>query len=394
MRKIGILGGTFNPPHLGHLNIAIASYKKLCLDEVWFIPAGNPPHKNVSGDISIIDRFNMVKLMIEDYPYFKCMDFELKKMSKCYSYETLQELNSLYPDDDFFFLVGADSLKTFDGWVRPDIISSLCTVAVCDRDDSNRYSMEKLCKALENKFSGKFIYVPMDEIPISSTDIRNKNSLDDVKEYLHISVYEYLVEHELYDSTDMSKWDSIEKIKVDLKDRQKPSRFRHTLGVMYTAASLSMRYSYPLKKALYAGLLHDCAKYMQDEDLLKLCEENQIPITDSERSKPYLLHGKAGAFLCKSRYNVDNEEIMHAIKVHTTGCPNMSLLDKIIFVADYMEPNRDKQINLTEIRNLAFNDLDLCVKIILRDTIDYLRSTNLEMDETTIKTYEFYKSFK
>lgn len=392
MRKIGILGGTFNPPHLGHLNIALASYEKLNLDEVWFIPAGNPPHKNVSRDISIIDRFNMVKLMIEDYPYFKCKDFEFQKMSKCYSYETLQEIKSLYPDDELFFLIGADSLKTFNTWVRPDMISSLCTIAVCNREESDRKNLEALCNTMEQKYTGKFIYVPMDEVQISSTSIRNANSLVDVRNYLHSGVYEYLTEHELYDLTDMKSWDSIQSIKEDLKAKQKPSRFRHTIGVMYTAASLSMRYSYPLQKAIYAGLLHDCAKYMSDEDLIKICEENKVLITASERSKPYLLHGKAGAFLCKNKYNVDNEEIMHAIKVHTTGCPEMSLLDKIIFVADYIEPNRNKQINLIEIRNLAFNDLDLCVKIILRDTIAYLQSINLEMDETTLETYEYYKS--
>lgn len=393
MRKIGILGGTFNPPHLGHLNIALASYKALDLDEVWFVPAGNPPHKNVSGDISIIDRFNMVKLMIQDYPYFKCKDFELRKMSKCYSYETLQDIRILYPDDEFFFLIGADSLKTFNTWVKPDLISSLCTIAVCDRDGLDMDSLEKLCDSMEKKYPGKFIYIPMDEVPISSTSIRNNDSLDNVKNYLHKDVYEYINEHELYDSTDMSKWSSIDSIKADLKEKQKPSRFRHTLGVMYTAASLAMKYSYPLKKAIYAGLLHDCAKYMSNEDLLKICDKNKILITESERSKPYLLHGKAGAFLCNNRYNVDNEEIMHAIKVHTTGCPNMSLLDKIIFVADYIEPNREKQVNLPEIRNLAFNDLDLCVKMILRDTIDYLQSINLDMDETTLETYEYYKSF-
>lgn len=392
MRRIGILGGTFNPPHLGHLNIALASYEKLNLDEVWFIPAGNPPHKNVSRDISIIDRFNMVKLMINDYPHFKCKDFEFKKMSKCYSYETLQEIKSLYPDDELFFLIGADSLETFNTWVRPDIISSLCTIAVCNREESDRNSLEAICKTMEQKYTGKFIYVPMDEVQISSTSIRNANTLIDVKNYLPSGVYEYLNEHELYDLTDMKSWDSIQSIKEDLKSKQKPSRFRHTIGVMYTAASLSMRYSYPLQKAIYAGLLHDCAKYMSDEELIKLCEDNKISITASERSKPYLLHGKAGAFLCKNKYNVDNEEIMHAIKVHTTGCPEMSLLDKIIFVADYIEPNRNKQINLIEIRNLAFNDLDLCVKIILRDTIAYLQSINLEMDDTTIETYEYYKS--
>jgi nicotinate-nucleotide adenylyltransferase len=130
---------------------------------------------------------------------------------------------------------------------------------------------------------------------------------------------------------------------------------------------------------------------MSPDDLLETCIKNDIRVTNAEREMPYLLHSKVGAYLAKTRYKIDDKDILHAIEVHTTGCPDMNLLDKIIFCADYIEPNRNKAENLSEIRNQAFLDLDKAVIFILRDTISYLKNSGRMMDELTEKTYNYYK---
>ena len=177
-----------------------------------------------------------------------------------------------------------------------------------------------------------------------------------------------------------------------LKREMDEGRYQHTLGVMYTAAALAMRYEYDIQKAQIAGLLHDCAKCIPNGKKLKLCEKYQIPVTEVENRNPFLLHAKLGSFLASHEYDVQDEEILSAILYHTTGKPDMSLLDKIVYIADYIEPRRNKAPNLTEVRKLAFLDPDAALYKILSDTLSYLDEGTGEVDEMTIKAYEYYKA--
>lgn len=184
--------------------------------------------------------------------------------------------------------------------------------------------------------------------------------------------------------------DILKKLTKEMEKVQDPKRFTHTLGVEYTAAALAMRYGADLEKAQLAGLLHDCAKCMGNDKLLSACEKHDIPVTDVERRNPYLLHAKVGSYLARKEYKIEDSDILNAILYHTTGHPGMTLLEKIIFTADYIEPGRKQAPNLTEIRQLAFTDLDEAVKKILADTLEYLKSGDGEMDPMTEETYHFY----
>lgn len=177
-----------------------------------------------------------------------------------------------------------------------------------------------------------------------------------------------------------------------LKHEMDEGRYQHTLGVMYTCAALAMRYEYDIQKAQLAGLLHDCAKCIPNGKKLKLCEKHNIQMTEIERRNPFLLHAKLGAFLAMEQYGVHDKEIISAILNHTTGKPNMSLLDKIVYVADYIEPRRNKAANLAEVRKLAFLDLDEALYRILSDTLEYLDRGSGEVDEMTLKAYEYYRA--
>lgn len=182
----------------------------------------------------------------------------------------------------------------------------------------------------------------------------------------------------------------IKDLKKDLKQEMDDSRFEHTLGVMYTCAALAMRYEYDLEKAMLAGLLHDCAKCMPNAKKLKMAEKHHLEISSLERKNPFMLHAKLGAFLAKKKYDIEDEEILNAIRWHTTGRPDMTLLDKIVYVSDYIEPRRDKAPNLPKIRQLAFMDLDQALIKILEDTLGYLGDSAEHVDAMTKKTYDYY----
>lgn len=190
----------------------------------------------------------------------------------------------------------------------------------------------------------------------------------------------------------MSDREYYKKLRKKVKDVMTKSRYEHTLGVEFTAASLAMRYEVDIEKAELAGLLHDCAKCIDSEDTLDECMKYNIELTDVEKRNPFLIHSKLGAVHAKKLYGVDDEDIISAIRFHTTGKPDMTMLEKIIFIADYIEPGRDKAPNLKEIRKMSFMDIDEAMYMILKDTLDYLDKGEGEKDELTRDTYLFYKN--
>ena len=181
------------------------------------------------------------------------------------------------------------------------------------------------------------------------------------------------------------------KTKKTLRKYLDRDRFEHSEGVMYTAAALAMRYGENLEKAQIAGILHDCAKCIPDNKKLKICEKNHIEITEAEKCSPFLLHAKVGAYIAKEKYDIEDTEILDAIACHTTGKSAMTLLDKIIYISDYIEPMRSKASNLEEVRKMAFVDLDETLFKILSDTLVYLEKSSKKMDPMTMQTYEYYR---
>lgn len=182
-----------------------------------------------------------------------------------------------------------------------------------------------------------------------------------------------------------------DKMKKRVQDHLDKERYEHTMGVMYTAAAMAMCYQVNMEKALIAGLLHDCAKCLSSDKKLKLCEKYGITISESERKNPGLLHAKLGAYIAKAKYDIKDQEIIDAITYHTTGRPAMTLLDKIVYIADYLEPNRNMAPNLEEVRRLAFQDIDECLYLILKDSLAYLETKSEVIDPMTEETYCYYK---
>lgn len=187
----------------------------------------------------------------------------------------------------------------------------------------------------------------------------------------------------------MADYDFI-KMQKKLAKYLDEDRYFHTQGVMFTCASLAMVHGCDLKQAQVAGLLHDSAKCIPNKKKLKLCAENNIQVSDFEKEHAFLLHAKLGAYIAKAKYNVTDKEVLSAITYHTTGKPDMTLLEKIVYIADYIEPARNKAPRLEEIRKLAFEDLDECMYQILKDTLTYLDENPDDVDSATKDAYAYY----
>lgn len=185
----------------------------------------------------------------------------------------------------------------------------------------------------------------------------------------------------------------LQEIRKKLKKNLDKARYEHTKGVMYTAGCLAMSYGYDYEKAMLAGLLHDCAKCLPTSEKVELCQKHDILISNIEINNPGLLHAKAGMVMAEEKYGITDPQILHAIKVHTTGEPNMNTLDKIIYVADYIEPGRCEAPHLDVIRQIAFSNLNQCVAEILYDTLHYLNGRKGSIDPATQLTYEFYQEY-
>ncbi|MDE7224039.1 MAG: bis(5'-nucleosyl)-tetraphosphatase (symmetrical) YqeK [Acetatifactor sp.] len=186
------------------------------------------------------------------------------------------------------------------------------------------------------------------------------------------------------------KTNELSKLRKEISKVQDGKRYEHTLSVAYTAANLAACHCEDPEKALTAGMLHDCAKGLPDHKLLEICENHHIQISREERRKPSLLHAKVGSYLAHKKYKVTDQDILNAIRYHTTGRPEMSLLEKIIFVADYIEPGRKQAPRLGQIRRMSYTDLNQAILMILEDTLAYLQENSSVIDQTTQETYNYY----
>ena len=189
---------------------------------------------------------------------------------------------------------------------------------------------------------------------------------------------------------------TLEEIQFELSNVLKKKRLMHTVGVRYTAQAMAMRFDEDMEKAGYAGMLHDCAKYLSDNEMLEACRRYKISITEAEKKKPSLLHAKVGQVFAREVYGITDDSILSAIRWHTTGKPAMSTLEKIIYIADYIEPNRRPLPQMEQIRNMAFTDLNKTMYMILSSTLSYLeesKENNDVIDKYTIDAFDFYKEY-
>lgn len=377
MPKLGILGGTFNPIHVGHIEMAEAAKSALGLDRVLFIPSGNPPHKKRNGITDAKIRFEMVQKSVEGIDGFTAYDYEINKESFSYTAETLEHLSD--HETELYFILGADSLDYIENWHRPDAIFRLAAIAVFGRDD---FDSQKKAENLKKKFGGRIIFLKDKITDISSTKIRMMCDMGlDISAYVPKGAREVITANRLY-------LGHYTELREQVKKVLKASRFTHTEGVIKTAVKMAEIFDEDIEKTYISALLHDSAKNLPD--LQRLCEKYSAELDEFEKSHPQLIHAKLGAELARSVYRIEDPEIINAIKWHTLGRIGMTRLEKIIFVADMAEPNRNFP-NVEEIRAAAFKNLDEAVCRCLEQTIKYNEEQGNDVHPTA---YELLRHFK
>lgn len=391
MKKIGILGGTFNPIHRGHLALGQAALEQYDLEEVWLMPSKLPPHKSHFAMLSEEHRLAMTALAAKENEKFRVSDFELKREGLTYTADTLELLTKQYPDVKFYFIVGGDSLIKFKSWRRPERILELATLLGAGRAGYEEKAVNEAAEGLRRQFPQSEVgTVVLPDHPISSNEIRTAfytGKKEQVKDYLPDTVWDYLLTNGLYGKITFADLD--EEMQTILPRK----RYLHSVSVAHLAAAYAVSLGYSPERALIAGILHDCAKAYSDEQLVVDCDKYAISVTEVERRNGFLLHGKLGAFYAKTKFFITDEEILSAISYHTTGRPGMTDLEKTVFLADYLEPFRTQPTEpaLNEIRRIAFEDIDRAVYLALKNTLRYLEGTGQEIDTTTAKTFKEYR---
>lgn len=391
MRKIGILGGTFNPIHNGHLALATAAMEQYDLEEVWLMPSKLPPHKSHFAMLSEEHRFTMTALAAKTNEKFSASDFELQREGLTYTADTLELLTKEYPDVKFYFIVGGDSLIKFSHWRHPERILELATLLGAGRAGYEAEQVGQAAKDLQKKFPYAEIgTVVLSDYPISSNEIRTAfyaGASERMKNYIPEQVYEYMQQNKLFSKVTFSELDA------EMQRILPRKRYLHSVAVAHLAASYAVTLGYDPQRALVAGILHDCAKAYSDEQLVADCDHYAISVTEVERRNGFLLHGKLGAYYAKKYYFINDKEILSAIAFHTTGHPKMTDLEKIVFLADYLEPFRTQPTTpeLNKIRQIAFSDINKAIYLVLKNTMHYLKQSGQEMDMTTAETYEEYR---
>lgn len=394
--KIGIYGGTFNPPHLGHVTAARAVFELLRLDKLLVIPAGLPPHKDLPDHSpTAAQRLEMTRLAAEQMGLdgkVEVLDMELSRAGKSYTSDTLAALKERYPDDELWLLMGTDMFLTLQAWHDPEKILSLAGIAAFGRteaDTEELFSVQRdyLYKAYPQ--ARIFTLTIPGVIDVSSTELRQKLAEGTGGALLPPAVYGYILRQGLYGTNADLKNLSISQLRPVALSYLKHKRIPHVLGTEQEAIRLAERYGADVEKARVAALLHDCTKKLDMDAQLALCDHYGIQLDELERVSLKLLHSKTGAALARDVFGVD-EEIYNAIWWHTTGHAGMTLLEKIIYLADYIEPSRDFP-GVDKLRQVCYKDLNEGLCLGLEMTIQEMTDMGNPVHRATLEARDALK---
>ena len=371
MKKIGIYGGTFNPPHTGHLQAAKQAVEVLDLDLLLMIPDRIAPHKDIpAGSPTPEQRLEMLHIALAGEEKIQPSDIELRREGVSYTYLTLEALREQYPGEELVLLMGTDMFLTLDAWKEPEKICSLATLGVFYRGEKGEKEKILTQKAALEARGAKVELVENEIINISSTQLRRLLAFHAADEFLPAGVGEYIRENGLYDTAAQWKNLPMEELEPIVIRLLHPNRVAHVLGCRDEAVKMAAHWGEDVTNAARAGILHDITKVLDGPLQLTLCAAYDKVLSDFSRKYPKTLHALTGSLVAEKIFG-ENDAVVEAICNHTTGRANMSTLDKIIYVADYMEPCRDFP-GVEKLREFAYSDLDAALKLGLEMTLEHL----------------------
>ena len=389
--KIGIYGGTFDPPHLGHMEAARAAVAVLGLDKLIFIPAKQPPHKALSVQSALPEqRLDMTRLMADGLlmpGVAEVSDLELNRPGKSYTVDTLRVLKGKYPDDELWLLMGTDMFLTLQTWYQAEEIMKLAGIAAFARNEADSGEvMEIQGKYLSKNYGTNVCIVQLPEIrEISSTQVR----ADKTGEGLWPPVWGYILRKGLYGVERELSGLCDSDLRAVSYSMIRAKRIAHVRGCEEEAVRLARCWGANEEHARRAAILQDCTKYFNLEEQLQICARYGVELDEMERSAVKLLHSKTGAALAKYVFGED-EAVCQTICWHTTGKRDMTLLEKILYIADYMEPTRDFD-GVEGLRDLAYVDLDAAVLLGTEMTVEEMRGYGSPVHPNTLAARDFLK---
>ncbi len=383
--RIVIYGGTFNPPHLGHVEALRSLSESLEPDKILVIPDNIPPHKQLAaGSPDADERLALTRLAFDGADKVEISDMELKRTGKSYSSDTVESLRKLYPDDELMLAMGTDMLLSFETWHSFEYILNSVTLAVFAREGGETDEILHHAAYLKERYGARIVYVRHEPLPMSSSEIRSLLPQRRGDNMLPDAVYARIIRKGDYNARPAFPW---------LRDRAyaclAPKRIPHVVGCEEEAVKLARRWGESEEDAAEAGILHDITKKLVLSEQLILSEKYGIINDTYETENVKLLHAKTGAALSKDLFGI-SDRVYSAIRWHTTGKPDMSLLEKIIYMADYIEPNRDFP-GVDELRRLAYENLDKAMILGLYMSLEDIKSYGTEPYITTVEAYKWYK---
>lgn len=382
--RLAMLGGSFNPIHNGHLLFAEYIRTEFSLDKVFLMVASDPPHKSGEGMLPASVRLEMAEIAASAFKGIEASDIELHRKGPSYTLETLKELQRLYPGAELFCAVGADMLLDLPNWKNPrELLKSAVFIGALRKDD-REYDLLAACDMLERQFGASVALSKFEGPDISSTDIRNRiRSARPVQGLIPEIVEKHIYENGYYMP------EEIRSMQEKLRGMLKNKRYRHTMGTVRASLLLAEKYGADPFKTRLAALLHDCAKNGVNVSM-GIPPQASVEADKWESLDPGLLHAKAGAELAKNVFGVQDDEVLQAIRSHTIGRPGMTKLEKIIYLADMIEPTRSYP-GVDELRGLALLDLDRALMASMEMSIGHIRKNKETLHPATEEALRFIK---
>lgn len=373
--RIALYGGAFNPPHLGHVAVAKSALAMLKPDVLLILPGKAVHGKNSeSSDLTPEQRISLCRAAFGDLPNTEICGMELEKDFSGYTADTVKQIRSIYPGAELTLIVGADKLEGLNGWYGSDYIRSQCRLAVAVREsEPARELLPEGSVLLDNE-----------RVNASSAEIRELLPKGEGNGFLPERVYSEIIRNRRYHALPNLDW-----LRRQAHAYLKPRRVAHVNGCEKTARELAEIYGEDQRKAVTAAILHDITKKNDYEEQLLLCRKYGMICDNDELNNPKLLHAKTGAYLARDLFGIE-EEVFSAILWHTTGKPGMSRLEKIIYLADYVEPTRDF-LGVERLRELVYKDLDAAMALGLSMSLEEVRASGVIPHRNTVEAYDYYK---
>ena len=385
--KIGIYGGTFNPPHLGHMTAAKTAAQVLGLDKLIIIPTAVPPHKQLpEGSATPDQRLEMVRLMADNLNMpgvVQVSDIELRRQGKSYTVDTLVAMAALHPEAELWLLMGTDMFLSVHNWYQPKKImelAGLCAFGRTEQDGEELFAPQRAF--LQDKYNARLTTITLPGlVDISSTQLRGALTQGRGEEYLCPAVYGYILMNGLYGvKTDLKHLD-LPELRACSYSMVRAKRIPHIMGTEEEAVRLAKRWGVDETTARRAAILHDCTKYLELDEQLALCRKYGVELDELEQRAVKLLHSKTGACIAKHIFGED-EQVCRAIFWHTTGKTDMTMPEKVIYLADYIEPTRDFD-GVEPLRALAYEDIDRALLMGMDMTIEEMKQRGNPVHRTT-----------